>query len=105
MIPTLVNLTGNNPICNGDVDASEARTDWGIAEGEEWCEKANEVEARPWQEGCRAQHPALPPHSERRISVGSVRSARSTAGSVATNAASRRASVGQAIIFASVALT
>ena len=45
------------------------------------------------------------PHSARRISVGSVRSARSTAGSVATSAVSRMAHAGSAIISASVALT
>ena len=45
------------------------------------------------------------PHSARRISVGSVRSARSTAGSVARSAVSRMAHAGSAIISASVALT
>ena len=44
-------------------------------------------------------------HSARRISVGSVRSARNTAGSVATKAVSRMAHAGSAIISASVALT
>jgi hypothetical protein len=41
------------------------------------------------------------PHSARRVSVGSVRSA----GSVATSAVSPRANAGSAIISASVALT
>src|SRR5437763_16268955 len=45
------------------------------------------------------------PHCARRISVGSVRRARSTAGNVATRAVSRMAHVGEAIISASVALT
>jgi hypothetical protein len=44
-------------------------------------------------------------HSARRISFGSVRSARSTAGSVATRAVSRMAHAGSAIISASVAFT
>jgi hypothetical protein len=44
-------------------------------------------------------------HSVRRISVGSVRNARSTAGSMATSAVSRMAHVGKAIMSASVALT
>ena len=43
------------------------------------------------------------PHSARRVSVGSVRSARSTAGRVATRAVSPRAHAGSAIISASVA--
>ena len=45
------------------------------------------------------------PHCARRISVGSVRNARSTAGRVATRAVSRMAHVGEAIMSASVALT
>lgn len=45
------------------------------------------------------------PHSVRRISVGSVCSARSTAGIVATSAVSRMAHPGKAIMSVSVALT
>jgi hypothetical protein len=45
------------------------------------------------------------PYSARRISVGSVRSARRTAGSVAMSAVSSMAHAGSAIISASVALT
>ena len=44
-------------------------------------------------------------HWLRRISVGYVRSARSTAGSVATSAVTRMAHVGKAMMPASVALT
>jgi len=47
----------------------------------------------------------LAPHPLRRISVGSVRRARSTAGSVAMSAVSRMAPVGKAIMSVSVALT
>jgi hypothetical protein len=50
-------------------------------------------------------HLQIRDHWLRRISVGSVRSARSTAGSVATSAVSRMAHVGEAIISVSVALT
>src|SRR3569623_1150170 len=45
------------------------------------------------------------PYSMRRISVGSVRNARSTAGSVAMSAVSKMAQAGKATISPSVALT
>jgi hypothetical protein len=56
-----------------------------------------------WKRNSETEDPV--PHSARRVSVGSVRSARSTAGSVATRAMSPRAHAGTAIMSASVAFT
>lgn len=57
-----------------------------------------EAETRSAASRC-SRSTGLVPYSARRISVGSVRSARSTAGSVATSAVSRMAHAGKAMIF------